>query len=165
METLNNYYTPTIEEFYANFEFEYSYTSGKLISTIKPESGWKKDTFDWQWSETINDDWEHENEDFKLRYRVKYLDQSDIESLGWEFKTKGPFRYWFEGKDSWFNNDIPDSPSGRYWGFQLVFDQELHTIQISAKTNGGEQTYEPFFQGYCKNKSELIKLMQQLNIK
>lgn len=166
----NLYYTPTIEEFHVGFEYEhltgfekefkpYIYDLAKACLVIERES--------------IS----HNGEIVKMfipaiqacieenQCRVKYLDQSDIESLGWLFKTKGPFRYWFEGNESWFNNTIPDSPSGRYWEFQLIFDPELHTVQISAKTNDGIQEYEPFFQGTIKNLSELKKLMQQLNIK
>lgn len=152
----NLYYTPTIEEFYANFEFEYSYTSGKLISTIEPESGWKKDTFDWQWSETINDDWEHENEDFKLRYRVKYLDQYDIESLGWKYDV-----------------NMSESEYGSFY-IEPGYDEKNRFIQYSLQNYRNGKIYldkcinsgvhEIGFLN-IKNKSELIKLMKQLNIK
>jgi len=147
----NLYYTPELNEFHIGFECE-------ILGII----GAKEDERLFSQSTIITKkelDLIH-----LLEIRVKYLDQSDIESLGWLFKTKGPFRYWFEGNESWFNNTIPDSPSGRYWEFQLIFDPELHTVQISAKTNDGIQEYEPFFQGTIKNLSELKKLMQQLNI-
>lgn len=151
----NLYYPPTIEEFYVGFEYE-----------IKIKDNWRKK------STTISDfspisDYDGmsilEEDLISNIIRVKTLDQSDIESLGWRFKTKGPFRTWYTGSDSWFNNTIPTGDSGRYWSFELSHDIKYNGIIIKAGTNYGDT--DTFFEGTIKNKSELIKLMQQLNIK
>lgn len=150
----NLYYTPTIEEFHVGFEYE------RLWLHIEPPM-WGKETF------YLNDShiklMQYSLSDIEPLARVKYLDQSDIESLGWTFKTKGPFRTWYTGSDSWFNNTIPIGDSGRYWSFELSHDIKYNGIIIKAGTNYGDT--DTFFEGTIKNKSELIKLQQQLNIK
>lgn len=165
----NLYYTPTLEDLHYGFEFEYK----------SKDDNWVKVTLD-TWNSPSKENHlkyftEHDllrtlnHQDMACKYadltciRVKYLDQSDIESLGWTFKTKGPFRTWYTGSDSWFNNTIPTGDSGRYWSFELSHDIKYNGIIIKAGTNYGDT--DTFFEGTIKNKSELIKLMQQLNIK
>lgn len=142
----NKYYTPTIEEFHVGFEFEY-----------KPKEG--------PWVHVYPETWMSPNKGMLLQYctetellrninvqdqclkrideiRVKYLDQSDIESLGWRFGT----------------NDyvFPENKNVTYGQYKLLFNNnELEIIHLSGT----------LFRGIIKNKSELIKLMQQLNIK
>ena len=137
----NLYYTPTLEDFTEGLEYEWKVTKDYQSFTHSFKS--------------ILPDLQN--------MRIKYLDQSDIESLGWRFKTKGPFRTWYTGSDSWFNNTIPTGDSGRYWSFELSHDIKYNGIIIKAGTNYGDT--DTFFEGTIKNKSELIKLMQQLNIK
>lgn len=150
----NLYYTPTIEEFYVGFDYE-----------IKIKDNWRKK------STTISDfspisDYDGmsilEEDLISNIIRVKTLDQSDIESLGWAFKTKGPFRTWYTGSDSWFNNTIPTGDSGRYWSFELSHDLKYNGIIIKAGTNYGET--DTFFEGTIKNKSQLKFIMTCLGI-
>lgn len=143
----NKYYTPSIEELHSGFKCE--------IRTDRPNDTWSNHTW---YSKNFGDlegDW--------ISVRVKYLDKEDIESLGWKYEKTNHIRFWYTGNESWFNNTIPDSPSGRYWGFELCHDPEMKTICIRCKDNGGEWEY--YYQGICKNKSELNRLMQQLGIK
>lgn len=75
-------------------------------------------------------------------WNEKPLDQSDIESLGWRFGT----------------NDyiFPENKNVTYGQYKLLFNNnDLEIIHLSGT----------LFRGTIKNKSELIKLMQQLNIK
>lgn len=79
-------------------------------------------------------------------YRVKYLDKEDIESLGWldgELRGMTPFIY---------NELDPDNE------FQLYYQYDNHFAQIY------DYNSDYVFRGIIKNKSELIKLMKQLNI-
>jgi hypothetical protein len=78
--------------------------------------------------------------------RVKCLDREDIESLGWEHKQYVPERNIclnFE-MDDWYLN---------YWFGEIPY------IEI------GKDDYDIGCSLYIKNKTELKKLMKQLNIK
>lgn len=137
----NLYYPPTIEEFYVGFEYE-----------IKIKDNWRKK------STTISDfspisDYDGmsilEEDLISNIIRVKTLDQSDIESLGWQEFT-------YKSID----------------GF--IMFEKLLTINYNYKEPVVDISYLPMFEkqglsrifrGIIKNKSELNKLMQQLNIK
>jgi len=135
----NKYYIPTINEFYVGFEYE----------VLDKEFWIKKDDF--------SNSYDYEDSCFygllkdldKGNIRVKYLDKEDIESLGFNNYKEPMGEYdhtWSYGNSKepklkvWFNNPIP-------------------VVRV----------YNSFpsiaFQGIVKNKSELKKLMQQLNIK
>jgi len=83
----------------------------------------------------------------------------------WKPRNNNGMRFWYDGDEKWFNNTIPESPEGRYWGFELIHDPKMGTIKIGAKTNNGEQEYETFFNGYCEDMTALGRIMQMLNIK
>lgn len=70
--------------------------------------------------------------------RVKYLDKEDIESLGWKH---------IQGKE--YDKD----------GFTMIFTFNGKILSIFR---GDDPDF--FFKGRIKNKSELRKLMEQLNI-
>lgn len=137
---VNKYYTPELEEFHVGFEFESKYV---LFSN---NLEWKKVTLSvkehaWFWDSYLQDAIETE-------FRVKYLDKEDIESLGWvKFDnhcyciTDGDGRCWY----LWLSVNRLSINKG------LVGDLVKDSLQI--------------FRGEIKNKSELIKLMKQLNIK
>ena len=123
----NRYYTPALEEFHIGFEYE---------------------------QKIGEDNWEYRK--IKDRYdlfdacmniaRVKYLDQSDIESLGFEHKQYVPERNIclnFEYKE-WYLN---------YWFGEIP--------NVEIRRDG----YDDGFFGKCKNKSELKRILNQLNIK
>jgi hypothetical protein len=134
----NKYYTPSLEEFHVGFEFEY-------LSGVDSEGE--------DWSTRVFDQ-VYENYDFPIldagekldsSFRVKYLDQSDIESLGWkDGETYGLSGYVL-------NYATDDS-------YQIYYDESNQFTQIynwDAKI---------IFEGAIKNKSELKKLMDQLDI-
>lgn len=130
----NKYYTPTIEEFHVGFQYEYN--SGK-------------------WDKHIILDQNHliyAIADVKST-RVKYLDKENIESLG--IIT-----------NEWFIN------KGRYGGTyklqvsSFVFAPKI-TIKIKDFIRNGIGDYEEFTIIHrlpIKNKSELIRLLNQLGI-
>jgi len=88
--------------------------------------------------------------------RVKYLDKEDIESMGWEIKNKK----WRTDKNicaEKINSKDPERPHCLWF---ICSDNML--IIDNGQSFEDETT---FFRGIIKNKSELKKLMQQLNIK
>ena len=133
----NLYYTPTIEEFHVGFECE-------ILGII----GAKEDERLFSQSTIIS---QKELELIHLlEIRVKTLDKSDIESLGWINTENLEFT-----KDTWilrkFENGIiihNDYSNGKY-KFPWLYEDSTDKI----------------FEGTIKNRSELIKLLQQLNIK
>ena len=144
----NLYYTPTIEEFHVGFEYEYNSSDKKHWTTcIIDKRDMTSSNMDWcspNWIEDVFNQIETNG------VRVKTLDQSDIESLGWEEGTYNTIK-----------------------GF--IKNDKLLTINYNYKTGPVvDISYFPMFKkqglsrifiGTIKNKSELIKLMQQLNIK
>ena len=148
------YYTPTIEEFYVGFEFEY-------LSGIDEEGE--------DWSTRIFDQL-YENYDFPIldvgeklddSFRVKYLDQSDIESLGWklEYTKNSPFT----GKD--LNTYKVTKEYGFNTGTTYTLEQldnNFYLIKSETYSSYGSEVYRMSFT--ILNKSELKKLMQQLGI-
>jgi len=135
MENDGKYYTPTIEEFYVGFEYE-----------VKKEESWFRCFYSQGSLVDIyykyNDDLD--SIDFEVdTIRVKYLDQEDIESLGWRFEKKHAGLEEFQ-----FTTDE----------LSLDYNLESHYLRI-AWYGDGDITR---FSGTIKNKSELIKLLKQL---
>lgn len=134
----SKYYTPNIEELYVGFECEVkTIPSGEWIS-------WVLSTHD------VSVDENHKAREHAWYFwlknnsvRVKYLDKEDIESLGWELT------YESENYSSWQRNDNWYLTKDTSYGFSI------------AKASENESNN---FRMTIKNKSELKKLMQQLNI-
>ena len=84
--------------------------------------------------------------------RVKYLDQSDIESLGWKLYSQE-----LTNRSNWccFRNTQLE--------LYVQLDNNYFPRLLNFKSRGGDHTGN--FKIKIKNKSELIKLQQQLNIK
>ena len=121
---MSKYYTPKIEEFHVGFEYEYQKHTDKWInSTI--DRGCLDDGFDTY-----------------CKFRVKYLDKDDIESLGFIAKYKD------REKENMYYMD----PAISLW-----FVEHMSLIRLVAP-NGRN------FTGIIKNKSELKKLLIQLSI-
>lgn len=141
----NKYYTPTIDEFYVGFECE-----------RKEDDIWKPYTITLSsWSS--NALWLMLRDD-PSSFRVKYLDEEDIESLGFI-------------KD----NDIYKLTRYDFtWTLKFTFkviknikNKEIiitNTVIKKSLINSITQEFSIIFNGEIKNKSELIKLLKQLNI-
>lgn len=142
----NKYYTPTIEEFHIGFEYEELINFDML--SIRPND--HIDRVEWCKMDMKDIEFMSLNEiRSKLEFesiRVKYLDEKDIEDLGFikllaniytlKDKVKGPIRL------QYFENA----------NYLAVF--------YPGYSNTGIQ----LFQGIIKNKSELKVLLKQLNI-
>ncbi len=154
----NLYYTPTIEEFHVGFEYEYNSSDKKHWTTcIIDKRDMTSSNIDWCAPNGIEDAFEQIETN---GIRVKYLDQFDIESLGWEFKSEyiAYYKHKLYVHEFW---GPPESRTEHKERYKLFFRKG----EITISNDQIYDDYEKFFQGTIKNKSELIKLMQQLNIK
>ena len=131
------YYTPSIEEFHVGFEYE------EIVSGLKYDKkiyeGRTLNDYEGEMQGSIQED----IEDGEIR--VKYLDKEDVLSLGWEpFANKEDYVF------DYFIN--------QYDSYQIhtQFDNQFTQIYNWGGT---------VFEGVVKNKSELKKLMQMLDIK
>jgi len=132
----NKYYTPELSEFHVGFEFELRV--------------WGSDKWD---KSEISEPWEIDAAFDRAEPRVKYLDKEDIESLGWNIYSNGD--YW-RGVYKQENTDFSKP--------QIVIKnyEDNNYIIFRLKEEGG--IILSLFIGEIKNKSELSKLMKQLNV-
>jgi hypothetical protein len=167
----NKYYTPTIEEFYVGFEYEENNDFIAGVLEKRPPREWYKkilsiENVDKQpnaykdllfYEMLIKNKW----------VRVKYLDKEDIESLGWGNYRKSVMD-WYEIKKDF---RLRSGNHGDKWmllhdrtnEFKTIDDGDIcYNLTIKANIDCQEDT---MFEGIIKNKSELKKLMIQLNIK
>ncbi len=162
MET-NRYYTPKVEEFHVGFEFEVLQFLGEPIfdkvngsvdlSTVEHTWIQQKIKFLSDVSENfcvIYSGGEKIQESIGNSIRVKYLDREDIESLGFK-----------ETSNKYFKKDA--LPSMGYW-LNIVLDLRFGWDDVTIRGTRGTTEEGYLFRGSIKNKSELRKLMLQLNI-
>lgn len=130
---INNYYTPSIEEFHVGFEFELQqldegghYTNEYAETTID-------DSYD------FNNIWDIFNCKRETQIRVKYLDEEDIVSLGFQnisYSQSLGSHYILDNCRIWVNGGL------------IYIYKGIYNV----------------FQGIILNKSELKKLLKQLTI-
>jgi len=138
--TLDKYYTPEIEEFFHGFEYEVwensAYTNESWIKKIFQfrDNNVYKDT------SFIIAEFEQRGDDI----RVKYLDKEDIESLGFKYQ-----------KHNTYYKNLTDK-------ILLRLEALENNILLIEYFINGNNTLNCIIN--IKNKSELKKLMKQLNI-
>lgn len=144
--TTSKYYTPGIEEFYVGFEFEIL-LGGKDGYYSKPKI-WDCDT-----TASLARIKKHDLHEI----RVKYLDQEDIESLGWRRDKMRAHQ---------LNKQIYDKGN-----ICMVHFAETRSIAIFTRDPSKCDIYSKFGADPIKvanigikNKSELIKILKQLEL-
>jgi hypothetical protein len=137
------YYSPTERELLQGIVNEQEIfvvsKDGDIVTNLKFNNGLINDLVSFAYLNDIEYKDEYEviysiNSDY---YRIKYLDQEDIESLGWK----------------------RDPSRERYWemrGIQLYYQEENNYLYIM------DYSANYIFRGIIKNKSELKKLMEML---
>jgi hypothetical protein len=145
MEQQNKYYTPELEELFLGYSFE--------LLTL---DGWKSGTFPHLLSENKELNQYGKDEFLKLSHaviRTKYLDQSDIESLGW---THVGGQLVSHGRQDY------EKP-----GMMLKHFPRHNSLFIAKAINPDalDGFAEKLFDGECKSINELRKIMNWLNIK
>jgi hypothetical protein len=165
MITENKHYTPDITEFHVGFEYEVNYGEG---------TGWVKDSLCSKEQVIILPFMRTEN------IRVKYLDQSDIESLGYKIIKE---KFSFDTEDEkWYTFIIDNNEDtlGRklYLSYHLGYFYNYETgekirrlteISIKWKKENISSLEDinniyNLFAGEIKNLSELKVLIKQLGI-
>ena len=148
----DKYYIPTIEEFHVNFEYEFhgmttrlmigDFTSDKPFKEVPntEKEIWHKETIKKDYFNTYPRSLQ-DIEDLieSKQIRVKYLNEKDILSLGFVSYDE----YVYTSDDASITLFINTS--------------ENNVITISSWG-------EAVFYGYLKNKSELIRLLKQLDL-
>lgn len=128
------YYTPDISEYHVGFEYE-----------------WKCDGTQTDWTKSVCDeimnpldvDCRRINE-----YRIKYLDNEDIESFGFHSINETKFK----------------SNSNKIITIELIENNKIFIEEIILiDTIGHEESYT-LFNGIIKNKSELKFILKRLKI-
>lgn len=144
----NKYYTPEIEEFCVGFEYE------SRIAGYDDE--WTKETI----YAMFRDGWESNIDDVLAMYRdggdefrVKYLDSSDIESLGFEpIDYVERYRFKIPGITAYIKENIHIS----FYPYEANIDES-----VRGKIWIGSKNFDYKFKGTIKNLSELKKLLKQ----
>ena len=150
---IEKYYTPTIEEFHVGFKFELAYSFTK--NGVRQEDLLVEHTIE------VNSDLELIQAQIKENLiRVKYLDRKDIESLGF-VKTDTILT----ASTNLFAKKLNDNITCLihvYWNLSLIDRECLIRIRVG---NNNNIAYNEVFVGEIKNKSELSRLLKQLEIK
>lgn len=131
----NKYYTPDISEFYVGFEFE---------EDDNNSNQWTQDMV------TLPGDLDYYDDLIKEEnIRIKYLDQEDIESLGFKYIKTQPG----------LNEDYFEYMQEEFSKYYLEFDYDTKYLRTYFSLEEGDST---IFAGVIKNKSELKKLLKQI---
>ena len=145
------YYTPDISEFYVGFEYESNYN----------KSNWETTTLKYEDTVSFFDNYEYDA--YPTEFRVKYLDIEDIESFGFTHTTslngyQENFRI-----EKLFRRLNEEHDDTMWQNVFLQYAPDIHRIIIRNEISDGSED-ETFFEGIIKNKSELKRLLIQLNI-
>jgi len=161
------YYIPSIDEFHVGFEFEYleyledddrEWFSNIYCDTLSKSKCYIKKSFLWDYMElnkAINSG----------DIRVKYLDKDDIESLGFIYTDENYTNYG-DGYKGYIKNVTKIANRESNYGLKCMIhynDKTNFTIIEAGMFNSFGGNWK--FKGTIKNKSELKKLMEQLEIK
>ena len=151
----NKYYTPDISEFYVGFEYE-------ELEFIYTDKGWytKKEQ---RWISKVYNATDYleayylservKRKLFENSIRVKYLNREDIESLGFKYNKTQPGL-----NEDYFEYDI-SCLSVEQAEYYMDYDYDSKYCRIYFSLLDGDTTV---FAGNIKNKSELVKLLNQL---
>jgi hypothetical protein len=142
----DKYYTPNIDEFHVGFEFEFNGSdcnwnrTGFEKQVILPTKDEYFDLFTLGWVQRI---YYKPDDPLENWIRVKYLDKSDIEDLGFNSNLELKQHYY---KDK----------------YEIAYREDSHYTQVwyDPKLKGAML----IFDGYIKNISELKVLLKQLGI-
>ena len=148
---MDKYYTPDISEFYVGFEYESNYN--------KPN--WEVVTLKYDDVTSFFDNYVYDAS--PTEFRVKYLDIEGIKSFGFTHTTslngyQENFRI-----EKLFRRLNEEHDDTMWQNVFLQYAPDIHRVIIRNEISDGSED-ETFFEGVIKNKSELKKLLIQLNI-
>ena len=157
----NKYYTPSIEEFRVGFECESNYCLINGKSSLDGGNEFIQFCFTEDNIDYMLD--AYKNDAYPTEFRVKYLDEKDIESLGFKEDTYDINHFKFIQaycNDVKINNFKCYNIINKYQN--LFFDNSNNAIyNIIITTTIGEKNI-PKFIGTIKNKSELKRILKMI---
>lgn len=141
----NKFYVPSIEEFHVGFEYEY------YGDPIPNPDRWYKAIFKDEYGMINNRLIEYS----KPLIRTKYLDQEDIESLGFKEDSWTERTNWV-----WLSNDRR---------FILFYIPKIYKLTITDTNRGFKETsgkyyHHQMFEGIVKNKSVLKQVFKMIGV-
>lgn len=146
IETMEKHYTPESNEFYLGFEFE-----------VWQNKDWRKTSL----MSGGHLDEGVELEEGEENVRVKYLDEEDIESLGFSQNPNG-YELGLLSRTEWGVIQGDEMIKIQtYWTYDIEERENLVRIYKGTKY---DYPYTEIFRGDIKNKSELKKTLKQLRI-
>ena len=146
----DKYYTPSIEEFHVGFEYETPTKDNVLYDVGK--GIWEKKIVSDKSSFGVL------GHDVMYGARVKYLDQEDIESLGFEFKYNEK-----NNENIAFTKKYDNHPRYDNQCVDIIWNHVSNHILICEGDN--ETCWSDWvirFSGKIKNKSELKRILKQI---
>lgn len=155
----SKYYTPDISEFHYGFEFEVLNKKEAYWIESEPEGKWLWNSVDYGIFSDINNT---QRLILDKSIRVKYPDQSDIESLGWTGIGYSNLFYFDHSRIASRSNEFfLDGNLVSFGDYELRINMGRDHLWISIM----DFNRDCIFDGIIRNKSELSRLMKQLNIK
>lgn len=152
-----DYYTPTLDEFHVGFEYE--------VQDVPDGGEFVTKSFT-RWSDSEYHAWVKsciENVSFNalapIFYRVKFLTKIDIENLGWVFTWNELSELHYAMKCT-----VRGMPDSTIYLRHIPMTKHV-LIRFDIEQRNKEFLRSPIlFSGMIKNKSELINVMNQLQI-
>lgn len=144
----DKFYTPDISEFHVGFECEnFNFIEGKFKPFVI-------DVF------RLHEILDHELEDYfePTHYRVKFLDQQDIEECGFEL-DKIVLQEFYKEKEVYVK---PDVYGYMIWKVRCQHRPDTHWFRIEALFEDNE--WSVLFEGKIKNKSQLKMILNMIEI-
>jgi len=155
----NKYYTPTIEEFCVGFEFE------ERANVYPRDEFWrfpvKKVEFTEKFYTNLNNMHRLSLDLHDKDIRVKWLDEGDILKLGW-LKTEHKKDYGYGTTTFIFDKSTEFPNITDVWTLVYAPYSKIISIKRSQMSSYGDAENTQDY--YIKNKSELKRLMYQLEI-
>jgi len=133
---MSKYYTPRIEEFTINFNYEYNTWKGWSLKVMDSFNHRPNGTMNLQYDLVLN----------RSKFRVKYLDRDDIESLGFSVDS------YFEAIQSYKRYNTDD-----FSCIQITCFNSDNIVEIRNPSR-------IMFQGIIKNKSELERILKIIDV-
>lgn len=168
----NKYYTPAIDEFCVGFEYEYNRFNVDLYKQdtenleFLPTNTWVKKTVGSNFILCYSAEYLKQN-----LLRVKYLDKTDIESLGFIQRDTvaiqhlfGPINLKSDEEQIIYTKPIPEFGGLTAYLHFYTNRSTYGTVLSIHKDLTNPYNQKQLFYGTIKNKSELVKLLKMLGI-
>jgi hypothetical protein len=160
MQNIAKYYTPKLKDFYVGFEYE---KKEICANSHFLDEEWVDEICDFYDLFQVINDYTSDGIYSKEDYRVKTLSIECIKSLGWKISDFIDLFY----NNTWCIDLGSDGYTDGYVTKFYISSHNGNTCITREQIGGffGVKTQDVVFRENLKNKSELKKLMEQLNIK